>query len=119
MTPYVPYIHVDPVRNISALLVTAALVGTALPVLGAGPASAEGFSCRPESQTYTVVPERAPVHARFRSDSRVVDFVYRNNQVHASWDCTNSSGQPWVCIAQCRVDEDAIEGHWVHRTHLR
>ncbi|MFF0009191.1 hypothetical protein ACFYQT_38035 [Streptomyces tibetensis] len=56
---------------------------------------------------------------------------YKNNKVHAYWDCTNSSGNPWVCIGRrhvdddaisgrsCHVDDDAISGRWVYRGSMR
>ena len=106
-------------KHISSLLATAALLSLSLPLLTAQPAAAGAIECRPASQDYTVVGEKVPVRAYFRADARIVDHVYKNNRVHAFWDCTNSSGQPWVCIAQCRVDDEAIEGGWVYRGHLR
>lgn len=106
-------------KNIASLPVVAVLVGSAIPLLVAPSAAAGAFECRPASHDYTVVPEKVPVHARFRADARVIDFVYRNNRVHAYWDCTNGSGQPWVCVGGCRVDDEVIEGRWVYRGHLR
>ncbi|MEW2611699.1 hypothetical protein AB0937_16150 [Streptomyces sp. NPDC047880] len=107
-------------KRSATLLATAALIGAALPVMGAGPASAAGaFKCQPTSHDYVVVKEKAAVHSRFSANARVVDYVYKNNSVHAYWDCTNSSGNPWVCIGSCRVDEDSISGRWVYRGYLR
>ncbi|MER7482032.1 hypothetical protein ABTX60_31115 [Streptomyces sp. NPDC126510] len=107
-------------KRSATLLAAAAFIGAALPVMGAGSASAAGaFKCQPTSHSYVVVKEKAAVHSRFSADSKVVDYVYKNNKVHAYWDCTNSSGNPWVCIGSCHVDDDAISGRWVYRGYLR
>ncbi|MCK8437054.1 hypothetical protein G3I77_29855 [Streptomyces sp. D2-8] len=106
-------------KRSATLLATAALIGAALPVMGAGSASAAGFTCRPTSHDYVVVKEKAAVHSSFSANAKVVGYVYKNNEVHAYWDCTNSSGNPWVCIGSCRVDEDSISGRWVYRGYLR
>ncbi|MEU6350766.1 hypothetical protein ABZ896_15720 [Streptomyces sp. NPDC047072] len=106
-------------KKLSFLMTAGVLLGSALPLATAGPAAAGPFSCRPESRDYTVAREKVPVHARFRTDSRVVGFVYKDNRVHAYWDCTNGSGQPWVCVGGCRVDDEVVEGRWVHRGYLR
>ncbi|GAP48977.1 hypothetical protein [Streptomyces azureus] len=106
-------------KRSATLLATAALIGAALPLMGAGSASAAGFKCQRTSHDYVVVKEKAAVHSSFSANARVVDYVYKNNEVHAYWDCTNSSGNPWVCIGSCRVDEDSISGRWVYRGYLK
>lgn len=62
---------------------------------------------------------KAAVHVSFSVNARVIDYVYKNNSVHAYWDCTNGSGNPWVCIGSCKVTEDEISGRWVYRNYLR
>ncbi|KJK35125.1 hypothetical protein UK15_32945 [Streptomyces variegatus] len=106
-------------KRSATLLATAALIGAALPLMGAGPASAGAFKCQPTSHDYVVVKEKTAVHSSFSANAKVVDYVYKNNKVHAYWDCTNSSGNPWVCIGSCRVDEDSITGRWVYRGYLK
>lgn len=106
-------------KRSATLLATAALIGAALPVMGAGSASAAGFKCQPTSHDYVVVKEKAAVHSSFSANAKVVGYVYKNNEVHAYWNCTNSSGNPWVCIGSCRVDEDSISGRWVYRGYLK
>ncbi|MFC9462134.1 hypothetical protein ACFRAI_37540 [Streptomyces sp. NPDC056637] len=107
-------------KHFSSLLATGALIGAAaLPVMAATPASAAAFKCSPASHTYTVTAEKAAVHVSFSANARVIDYVYKNNSVHAYWDCTNGSGNPWVCIGSCKVTEDEISGRWVYRNYLR
>ncbi|MFF1396705.1 hypothetical protein ACFVZD_23200 [Streptomyces sp. NPDC058287] len=107
-------------KYFSSLLATAALAGAAvLPVMTATPASAAAFKCEPTSHNYTVAQEKVAVHVSFSGSARVIDYVYKNNSVHAYWACTNGSGNPWVCIGSCTVTEDAISGRWVFRDYLR
>ncbi|MEU8489119.1 hypothetical protein [Streptomyces sp. NPDC048641] len=107
-------------KYFSSLLATTALVGAAaLPVMAAAPASAAPFKCSPVGQNYTVNKEKVAVHVSFSGNARVIGYVYKNNSVHAYWDCTNGSGNPWVCIGSCTVTEDEISGRWVYRDYLR
>ncbi|MFC8141928.1 hypothetical protein ACFUKV_09195 [Streptomyces paradoxus] len=106
-------------KRSATLLASAALIGATLPLMGAGSASAAAFKCQPTSRDYVVAKEKVAVHASFSANARVVDYVYKNNEVHAYWDCTNSSGNPWVCIGSCRVDDESISGRWVYRGHLK
>jgi hypothetical protein len=46
-------------KRSATLLATAALIGAALPLMGAGSASAAGFKCQPTSHDYVVVKEKA------------------------------------------------------------
>ncbi|WP_329575739.1 hypothetical protein [Streptomyces sp. NBC_01361] len=107
-------------KYFSSLLAAAALAGAAaLPVVTATPASAAATTCAPTSHDYTVAEEKVPVHSSISANAAVIGYVYKNNSVHAYWACTNSSGNPWVCIGSCKVTEDAISGRWVYRNYLR
>jgi hypothetical protein len=107
-------------KYFSSLLAAGALVGAAaLPVIAATPASAAATTCAPASHDYTVAEEKVPVHSSISGNAAVIDYIYKNNSVHAYWACTNSSGNPWVCIGSCKVTEDAISGRWVYRNYLR
>ncbi|MCX5080276.1 hypothetical protein ACFC18_13365 [Streptomyces sp. NPDC056121] len=107
-------------KYFSSLLAAAALTGAvALPVVTAAPASAAATKCAPTSHDYTVAEEKVPVHSSISGNAAVIDYIYKNNSVHAYWACTNSSGNPWVCIGSCKVTEDAITGRWVYRNYLR
>ena len=44
--------------------------------------------------------------------------MYKDNQVHAALECTNSSGT-WECIGQCHDPEESLSGRWVFRNYLR
>jgi hypothetical protein len=105
-------------KRVASLFATAALVGAALPVAVAMPASAAAFSCQPVRHSYTVSQEKVAVHATPSPRGSVVGYEYKDNKVHADYACGNSTGN-WVCIGQCHVDEDAITGRWVFRNYLK
>ncbi|MEU0006037.1 hypothetical protein ABZ079_17635 [Streptomyces sp. NPDC006314] len=105
-------------KHVAAVIGTAALIGAALPAVAAAPASAAAFTCHPVSHTYIVNGEKVPVHATPSPRGRVIDYVYKNNQVRAQFQCDNSTGT-WECIGQCHDPEETLNGRWVARNYLR
>ncbi|GAA3124656.1 hypothetical protein GCM10010449_52870 [Streptomyces rectiviolaceus] len=111
-------------RTLLSCLAAAALAATAIPLATSTPASAAAVKCTKQTKKWKVAVEKAPVHFKPSQNSSIVRHRYKDNPLTSYWSCTNSSANPWVCVASCVVDDGGsgaprLEGEWIFQPHLR